>query len=107
MPYKSAESVISPHLPLRPGIGTLVDTHAPQVKTLFWTYFTVVLVTGVACYLLLEQTGNMTASLVVQTLAMLVTTICFSVRKALTPGPPRHLHAELARTFHVVFRDSA
>ena len=80
MPYKSPESVLSAHLPLRPGIGTLVDTHAPQVKTLFWTYFTVLIVTAIVCYILLERTGDMTASLVVQSLAMLATTVYFAAR---------------------------
>ncbi len=78
-PFKAVETVVTPHMPRRLTDGERIERTVPQVKTVFWTYFTVVVgaaVLGLPLYFI----ERMDLVITLQTLAMFITTCVLAVR---------------------------
>ena len=77
-PYKDPASVLTPIRRLRPTSGQLVRQRAPQVATLWWTYFAVIV--GVAVLLQTLAGGEaLGVHVLVMDAALLVTTVYFTI----------------------------
>lgn len=77
-PYKQPDSVLPRMRQLRPSTGELVRMHAPNVMTLFWTYF-LVIVGGSVLLQALAGGESLGVHLMLMDAALLVTTVFFAV----------------------------
>ncbi len=76
-PYKDTGSVLPR---LRPELltdGVLIAKKAPHVAPLFWTYFAVIVTTGVICYVFLKD-SHPYIGLLFRTVSLFVTTCVFT-----------------------------
>lgn len=78
MPYKHVESVLTPVRPAGLTDEVLIAKKAPHLVRLFWTYVAVVVGTAIICYMLFER-SQPGLTLLVQSVALLVTTCVFAV----------------------------
>lgn len=76
-PYKDPDSVLPRMRQLRPSTGELVQLHAPNVMTLFWTYCAVII--GMSVVLGLLSGGNVGVHVMIMDGVLLVTTVFFAV----------------------------
>lgn len=83
-PFQDVEDVLPRMMPEHPTDGELVRLKAPQVQTLFWTYFAVVIGVAVLAYVLVGE-RRPDVQILVQTAALLVATSIFGAlyRRAL------------------------
>ncbi len=77
MPYKSAESVVSPSRPMQLTMGNLIARKAPGVPTLFWTYFSVIVAVSVLGQTLFPH-DRPDLVLLLQTIVLFVVTCVFA-----------------------------
>ena len=76
-PYKSPESMTAHIKPVPLTEGELIARRAPQAITLFWAYAAVILASGVFCEVFFQEKDR-ALTLVLQTVAMFVTTCIFA-----------------------------
>jgi CAAX protease family protein len=77
-PYKEMDKVVAPVAPFVPGFEEMVEQKVPQVKTLFWTYFIIVLVGGVLSFYIFE--GSPQFQLILNTFLMMGATLVFYIK---------------------------
>jgi len=77
-PYKSIEAVLTPAEPLKMTDGLRVERMVPQVKPLFWTYFSVVVAAGVVSYVLFAAAERPGVAVLLSSGAVFVTTVVFA-----------------------------
>ena len=72
-PYKDVRRVVEPAAPMRLTDGQLIEKKAPQVASLFWSFFVVVVGTAIVAHLLFEE-DRPGLALIFQTVAIAVAT---------------------------------